>query len=187
MNKSAIFLWLIILTLICIISSSAQNNIAFVNKHTFYDEKNGVSELVILNKELKETFKPLREELDIKIERIKILQQELEDSSKCRIGCPSEKWVEEKLNERDKLAKDIQLKTNKANRTFKDKEKPVITRISEKLVIFAKLKKYEKIFDLSETELEDSDLLYTNDPIDVTEEFIKFCNEEFEKEKIQKQ
>lgn len=186
MSNSTKVLWLIALTLSCAIATFTQNRIAFVNKQTFYDEKAGISELVVINKELNEKFKTLKEELEVKVQRIKKLQQELEESSKCRIECPSEGWVKEKLGERDELAKEIQLNTNETNRILKDKEKPVVKRISEKLKEFAKQKGYEKIFDLSESELEDSALLYSDDPIDVTEEFIKFCNEEFEKEKIQK-
>lgn len=195
MNKSAKALCLIILTLSCFISSLAQNKIAFVNKQIFSDEKIGIRELVEANKNLDAEFEPLDKELQSlskKLQEIVIrVKTGHEYRNKKLTQAEIKKKSEENFLEVKKLSNEIHSKGEKAKNLHQKRKIeliiPINKKISEKLKEFTKQNGYEKIFDLSENELEDSDLLYTNDPIDVTEEFIKFCNEEFEKEKIQKQ
>ena len=174
-------MWLTILTLSCVFSSLAQNKTAFVNKHFFSDEKTGIRELVEVNKQLEAEFKQ-------KIDKFNEAQKKFaEYLATCgKSGHCHE--IEEKISARDNLDKkfrgnlESEFRKRKSELVF-----PVNKRIKEKLKEFAKQNNYGKIFDLSESELEDSAFLYTDDSVDVTKEFIKFCNEEFEKDKIQKQ
>lgn len=181
MSKSTKVLWLITLTLSCIISSFAQSKITFVNKHIFSDEKTGIKELVAVNKQLEAEFTPQIEKFN---NNLKAFQDYLLNCSKTRHCAGLEKRIAEQEKQNKEFIENFNIHLKKRKSEIIE---PINKRISDKLKEFAKLKNYEKIFDLSDNELEDSALLYTDDPVDVTQEFIKFCNEEFEKEKTQKQ
>ena len=62
---------------------------------------------------------------------------------------------------------------------------PIMNEINAKLISFSKQKGYTKLFDISDDKVAEA-VLYIDESIDVTKEFIQFCNEEFEKVKIQK-
>ena len=94
----------------------------------------------------------------------------------------SNKSVENEVLELLKLEKEIKTRRDNTEKRRAFLLKPINIKIQEKLKIFAKQNGYKKNFNV--VDYEDS-ILYIDDSIFVTTEFIKFCNEEFEKEKTQ--
>lgn len=189
-------LQIIVLSLILGISSFAQNKIAVVDTSVFYDEKLGISELVTANKRLDAEFKPIEDELKLLNEKLKKVVEGVENLSQNYILPLSEveKKIGEKQVEAQSLSNKIKLIVDEAKPLFEKRRseivEPVNKRITEKLKEFAKQKDFTTI-------LEDLDkqgcvcygsvcITYAEYP-NVTKEFIKFCNKEFEKEKKQKQ
>lgn len=62
---------------------------------------------------------------------------------------------------------------------------PIEKRIKDKLKLFKNEKGYTQTIDLSDDKIINA-VLYFDESIDITNDFIKFCNEEFEKEKARK-
>lgn len=169
-----------VLSLFLCVSSFAQNKIAVVDTNAFYDEKSGIIDLISVNKKVREE---LKDKLDSDYKEIQKLINELEEiRNRPKVGCPSTELIEEKIKKLDQLQSSFKLKINEANIEFTNREKPINERITAKLEIFKKNKGYLIILDQSK--MESSFFIYEEDSsIDITKEFIKFCNEEFEKEK----
>lgn len=174
-----------ILLLILAGASFAQIKIAVVDTNVFENEKLGIIELVIANKKVSEEFKPLSETLQIEGEKIIKLSKEMVKMLElCEKTPCSPKLIEEKIEKVHKLEKELLTKINEARVKFEKREleivEPVKKRIAEKLDIFKQKKGYFSIFDRSK--IDDS---FIDEKLDITTDFIKFCNKEFEKEKTQ--
>ena len=172
------------------VASFAQNNIAIVNTDAFYDEKSGITELVIANKKLEVEFKPIDNEIKPQLEKFNSLGKELSnDISFCsRIGhCNLEK-LEKRMVDYEVQSKEFKLKLEALQLQYKKRKteivEPINERIAEKLEVFRKNKSYTMIVDVSK---DNSSAIIENIETlpDITKEFIRFCNEEFEKEKKQ--
>ena len=157
--------------------SFAQNKIGFINGYEFYDEKNGIKKLVeAVNSTFVCYFDGL--ELEDKAGKLKGDIQALKI-----MGKP----IEQKVLELSEVEE--QLKKLNEERILADKKRytllvgPIEKQINDKLELFANKNGYKKIFNI--VDLEDS-LLYIDESSLVTKDFIKFCNEEFEKEKTSK-
>lgn len=159
-------------------SSFANSKIAIVNGHSFYDEKSGIRKLI---KAVEITYIcNFDDEVETRIAKLKTKIEELKKS-----GNSSN-------NESLELSKlEAAFKDRKEIRVLADKKRwsiivePVETEINEKLQLFSVKKDYT-ILNIAEDRVTDA-VLYFDESIDVTKEFIKYCNEEFEKEKTQKQ
>lgn len=170
---------LLIFTLLVCVSSFAQNKIAVVDASVFYDEKNGIMELVTSNKKLEDEFKP-------KAEKFNDIGKELaKDITICsKTGHCDLKELEKRITEYEKQNKEFketfytQFEKRKAEIV-----EPINRKIGDKAKEFVKKKGYAMLLDISKSKSESwiiCELCHDND---VTNEFIKFCNEEFEKEK----
>lgn len=184
-------LGLIVLSLLLCVSSFAQNKVAVVDTDVFFDEKNGITELVVANNKFCSEAKPIYEQLERMLEKQNKLVDEIKKAiENCKFEC-STQLVEKKIAEDGKFVDEIKLKANELINQLKKRKSelvvPVFKRIVEKVDIFKQKKGYLVIIDISKN-VESSFFIYEEDSsIDVTNEFIKFCNEEFEKEKSQKQ
>lgn len=89
---------------------------------------------------------------------------------------------QEKVDEREKLNKELTLAKAKENERIEKLISTLITpvekKIIEKLKEFARLKGYPIIINKSRPPI-----FIEGEPVDITIEFIKFCNESFDKEK----
>lgn len=176
----------VILLLIFCVSSFAQNKIAAVDTNAFYDEKSGITELVIVNKKLEVEFKPVQEEIESLNKRLeKIIIENQQHPSKNQSISEVAKKSEEQWLEAQNLSNELNSKVEKAKDKYEKRKaeiiEPINKRIAEKLEVFKKSKGYMIVFD--KNKLDDETVIIEDEPIDITNEFIKFCNEEFEREK----
>jgi Skp family chaperone for outer membrane proteins len=153
----------------------AQNKIAGVDTDAFYDEKSGIK---ILTNAVISTYDDdfdtprIRKrvvELKVEIQRLKTLT----------------KPVESQELEIAKLEAELQKRQELYEKRRSILFEPLLKKIQSKLEIFSTQKGYTKIIDLSDDKSINA-VLYFDESIDKTTEFIKFCNEEFEKEKSAK-
>ena len=159
--------------------SFAQNKIGFVDGYLFYDEKIGIKRLVEV---VKLTYVCHFNGIDLeeKIVRVKNEIQELKILGKI---AEQKKLELSELEEKIKKRNDEWRLADK--KRFSILVEPIEKQVKEKLNSFKVKNGYIEIFDLSDDKILDA-ILYLDKSLDITTEFIKFCNEEFEKEKSQK-
>jgi Skp family chaperone for outer membrane proteins len=192
----------IVLLLFLCNSSFAQNKIAVVNTDAFYDERLRITDLVIAYKELEVEFKPIEKEYQSLYEKLQKIVIEVQNGHSYRgtkmTPFKIQKKSEEQLLEAQNLSNKIKMIIDNVNPRLEKRKseliEPVNKRIGEKLKAFAKQKGFTSVFEFAKSENSEKSgcvcyhgvcILYIDYP-DVTNEFIKFCNEEFEKEKLQK-
>ena len=155
----------------------SQAKVAMVDTYVFSDENKGIKVLVkAIRSYSNDNFieYPLREQ-------IKKLEEEINDLLN-QGATINEKYVElgklkaelSRMEESDKASE---------SKRYSIIVGPVEKKIFEKVKEFAKLKGYFIIFDKSK--LEQSPIFIEGEIEDVTVEFIKFCNDAFDKEKLQ--
>lgn len=159
--------------------------VVFINTEEFGNSETGIKKLVeaydSISKEFRPTFdnelKPLTEKLNSNAEEIK----------KIIASCY------ECINRIEKLIKENETLAKQVNDAIKQYEQSLSKRISEKVdpVIsnihgtvnkFEEVKGYKIVFE--KTHSDNGCLTHENEIIDVTKEFIEYCNQEFEKENI---
>lgn len=181
MRKVTKILIIIVLSLFLCASSFAQNKIAVVDTSVFYDEKHGIMELVTANKQLEDEFKP-------KAEKFNDIGKELaKDITSCsKTGHCDLKELEKRITEYEKQNKEFKetFYTQFEKRRSEIVE-PINRKIGDKAKEFVKKKGYAMLLDISKID-DDWFICELCQDNDVTKEFIKFCNEEFEKEKARK-
>lgn len=183
MDKAAKILHLFIFAVFLCVSSFAQNKIAVVNGYLFYNEKLGIKKLTKMVSFLDTQHNgctyscgPLRREivkLTGEIEQLKALGKSVADKT---LELSNVEKELENIMEKDR---------SHSKKLYSIFVEPIEKQIKDKLKLFEKEKGYLKILDLSDDKTADG-ILYIDESIDITDEFIKFCNEEFEKEKAQK-
>lgn len=190
-NKKKVMKILCLAGLALILSFSAigQIKIAFIDSDRFNDEKTGISELVIANRIIDEEFKPIDDQILVLDNKMKKIIAEIERFK----GAEPPKSYElvRKANnlfsEYQKLENEMKKIADEARPQFEKRKieivEPVKIRINEKLKEFEKQKGYFKILDLSDDNIANA-ILYFDNSIDITKEFIKFCNKEFESKNI---
>ncbi len=174
---------LLILTLILSVTAFAQinqtavrNKVAVVDTESFYDEKAGIKKLANAEKQMGI--------LDcFAMERYFSLTQELQKLEKEITLLQCQKiTVDDKLKQLQKLKDDSKQSKDEVD-ACKDIAKlqtvePVIQKIREKLKEFAKQKGYIIVTEKF------SSVLVEGEVDDITSEFIQFCNDYFDKEKL---
>lgn len=185
MGKAAKILIIIVLSLFFCVSSFAQNTIAVIDTNAFEDEATGIKELV----SAKKFINSIETNCDIKCSSLYDQYVKLSEEIK-----KSKKSTEKKLAQRTKIKKELDhLRSEKVfiyRNLWKTILSPISFKIKEKLWNFRSLKGYKEIYynvnGKTVSIFNDKYLANTTNLVDITKEFIKFCNEEFEKEKTQK-
>jgi Skp family chaperone for outer membrane proteins len=171
----------IIVFSVTVYSQSIQ--IAKVDSAALEDDKTGIKELIGELAKLKLEFKSRTDELKLLADKITKFQKEIQAKYKdygtsCPIG-PSK--IQEEAEVYEKLIADFKENQENTSSLFEKRRKeltePIYKRIGAKLVEFNKIKGFAFIYD-------SADVNSIPESIDVTQDFIKFCNEEFEKEKL---
>jgi Skp family chaperone for outer membrane proteins len=164
-----------ILILILSYSVFAQSKVAIINSDAFEDEKTGIKEYARLINEI--GYLDLAESFQASYLRSEIRKLEKESPEK----------IEELLTLRKEL-RSSELKIEELRKEYINKLIPrinkVIIRILKKIEEFAKQRGYLIIFEINDSNKKA--LAYIDKSIDITKEFIEFCNAEFEKEKAKK-
>lgn len=181
---------LFVLSLFLCVCSFAQNKIAAVNSYIFYDEKSGIKELVTANKKLEEEFAPSQKELKSLNDKLSVFLIELDKCAHDSCKKRSYEEAQKMMLEMETLSEKVKEITGEINTQIEKRKaeliEPINKRIAEKLELYRTTKSYKKIFDLGDNKIA-SAILGIDMSIDITNEFIKFCNEEFEKEKTREQ
>ena len=170
-----------ILILILTVSAFSQSNkknisnkVVLIDTSVFADKQQGIKILLQLYESyLAENRKPI-----LLSERIDMLERELNNLQR------HNKPIKEKYEEIQKLKVELnnaqKETTSERRKRYSIIQKSIVEKIVEKLKEFVKLKGYAIVIDkfhkgfLLESEIED-----------ITKFFIQFCNESFEKEKLQ--
>jgi Skp family chaperone for outer membrane proteins len=179
---------LIVLSLFLCVSSFAQDKIGVVDSNTFFSKEKGITELVVANKKLEDEFKIPNEELKTLNEKSLKIVIEIGNGHNYRGAKMTDsevrKRIDELASEAQNLSKRMNLILDEINPRIESRNKeliePIIKRIDEKLEIFKYKKGYKVIIDKSL--IEKRMVFVSRKTFDITNEFIKFCNEEFEKE-----
>jgi Skp family chaperone for outer membrane proteins len=152
------------------------NKIAVIDTFVFHDKQKGIKRLIqAINFVRVEGYKLY--DLEEKIEKLKKEIFCLESQNKS---------VDEKKIELQKLEDEFK-RTEAEKKALYEKQHsiivtPVAEKISEKLKEFAKLKGYKVVVD--KFSLLEPSITIVNEWQDITSEFIEFCNDYFEKEKL---
>lgn len=169
-----------VFTLLFCISSFAQNKIVVIDSNAFYNEKSGIK--ILINAVIATYDCDFQSSSFIK--KIGELKNEIENLK------VNSKSTDEKVSELSKIEEEYNSYRKRRAESYKKRYsvlvEPIEKKIKDKLKLFINEKGFTQIIDLSDDRVVDA-VLYIDSSIDVTNEFIKFCNEEFEKEKTQKQ
>lgn len=171
-----------VLSLFLCVSSFAQNKIAMVHTDAFESEKTGIKKLtnavrMIGFLDFTESFRAsdLRHEIEILEKEIATLSRQKQEIIK-------------KYEQLLKLKDQLKVSEEKVEKLYEEwiseNIAPIRKRINEKLKEFSKQKGYALVFE--KRSIDDGVIIIDSETDDITNEFIKFCNEEFEKEKTAK-
>jgi Skp family chaperone for outer membrane proteins len=175
-NGIAKILGFVVLSLFLCVSSFAQDKIAVIDTNVFYDEKSGIK---VLTETIKSTYECDFQSSSFR-KKIAELKNEINNLK------TQDKSIDEKSLELSKVEEEFNLYRKNRDESYKKRYsllvEPVIKKIGEKVKEFAKKNGHTIILDVSKS----NDWFICELCNDITNEFIKFCNEEFEKEKSQK-
>ncbi len=156
---------------------------AKVNTDAFEDEKTGIKELIDVLAKLKIEFKPQFDELHSSADKITEFGKEIhakykDTGTSCPIG-PSK--IQEEADIFEKLVDGYKENQKSVSFLFNKRKKEITESINEKIRIklaeFIKINGFVFIYDAADV----NSIVKNDESVDVTQEFINFCNEEFEK------
>lgn len=182
MNKFSSIFTSVFFTFLFSISALAQIapvKIVFVNTDAFYDEKLGVTKLVIASKQLDAEFAVRIKELADGNVRLQAISKELESLQKLPAVQANEVTFNAKRDEGERLQRELTYKkTDLESAIAKRREvliAPISRDIGKGIDEFAKKNSYGAILDVSKLG-ESGILLFLAESADVTKEFITFFN-----------
>lgn len=156
--------------------------IGVVNTYDFGDEKAGITKYVNAVKSLNAEFAPAQLELDNMNTRLNTLAKEVQtfrDQANTGKIPIDEKAVQAKMDEADKLQRDIKFKQEDAKARYERRQqavmRPVMQDIGKAVTEYAKQKGYTFIIDIAKDEI-GLILAIGDEKIDVTKDFITFYN-----------
>jgi len=154
--------------------------IGLINTFDFGDEKAGITKYVNAIKSLNAEFAPAQLELDTMVKKWNTLGKEIQTLREQAGKVPiDDKAANAKVEEYEKLQRDIKFKQEDAKARYERRQQavigPVMQDIGKAVNDFAKQKGYTLIFDIAK---DDSGFLLAvgDEKIDVTKDFITFYN-----------
>ena len=152
----------------------SSNKIAIIDTSVFNDREGGIKILI----QAEQSYNIEYYEKHSLMEKIDKLEKDINYLIRENQSI-NEKYIElQKLQAEFKLVKES--KKADHNKKYSIFVSPVIEKISKKIKEFSKLKGYAIVIDKFE-----SSILFESGTDDITSEFIKFCNDSFDKEKLQ--
>lgn len=192
MKRVSLFIVQLVFVAVFAVSSFAQNGgsaqpvgpvkIGIINTFAFGDEKAGITKYINAVKAINTEFTPTQTELETMNTKFNNLAKEIQvfrdqaSSGKVPID---EKTVQAKVDEAEKLQRDLKFKQEDAKARYEKRQQavigPVMQDIGKALQDFAKQKGFTLLFDIAKDE---AGLLLAigDDKIDVTKDFITFYN-----------
>jgi Skp family chaperone for outer membrane proteins len=157
---------------------------AKVNSDAFEDEKTGIKKLVDVLAKLDIEFNPKFDELKLLQGKLKKFAEEIQQKYSGMYEPVRPLNIYEDVAIFEKIQMEFKEKQENANCFYQNRKKelmePISKRIRVKLAEFNKIKGFAFIYDSADV----NSIISNEESIDVTQDFIKFCNEEFEKEKL---
>jgi Skp family chaperone for outer membrane proteins len=162
--------------------TAAPVKIGLINTFEFGDEKAGITKYVNVLKSLQAEFAPAQLELDTLSKKLSGLAKEVqtlrEQAASGKVPV-DEKAAQAKVEEAEKIQRDIKFKQEDAKARYERRQQavigPVMQDIGRAVNDYAKQKGFTVIFDIAK---DDSGLLLAigDEKIDVTKDFITFYN-----------
>jgi Skp family chaperone for outer membrane proteins len=178
----AVSLFLTALFAVSALAQSAPVKIAVINTYAFGDEKAGITKYIGAVKTINAEFAPVETELQTMNTKLNGLAkdiQTLRDQASAGKVPIDEKAAQAKVEEAEKLQRDIKFKSEDAKARYERRQQavmgPVMQDIGKALQDYAKQKGYTLIFDIAKDE---NGLLLAigDEKVDVTKDFITFYN-----------
>lgn len=174
------------------VSSFAQNSgaaqpagpvkIGIINTFAFGDEKAGITKYINALKAINTEFTPTQTELDTMNTRLTNLAKEIQvfrDQASTGKVPIDEKTVQAKVDEAEKLQRDLKFKQEDAKARYEKRQQvvigPVMQDIGKALQDFAKQKGFTLLLDIAKDEV-GLVLAVGDEKIDVTKDFITYYN-----------
>jgi Skp family chaperone for outer membrane proteins len=175
MKLISLLILILVLTAASYAQSTTANKVAVIDTEAFSKREQGIKKLIRAENSYSiESFGEenyLTEKIDTLKKEIYCLQNQ-------------NKSIADKNDELQKLKAELKNiregKKAEYERKYSLVVSPVVEKIREKLKDFAKLKGYVIVIDKSE-----DSILVEGEVDDITSDFIRFCNESFEKENLQ--
>ena len=179
---AAIFVFSALFAVSAFAQAPATQKIGFINTFAFGDEKAGITKYISANKTLDTEFTPVNNELKGLVTKYQTLQKEIENlQTQAQAGkVPiDQKTVSLKVEEFDKLGREIKFKQEDAKARFERRQAallgPVQQDIMKAMQDFAKQKGYSVILDAAKLD-EAGIILAWDATADITKEFVTFFN-----------
>lgn len=184
MKTMRLFAISLFLTALFTVSNFAQaaNKIAVINTYAFGDEKAGITKYLSAVTALNNEFKPINDELKTMNTKLQGLAGEIENINKLLKTNPKavdEKSAQAKVDEAEKLQREIKFKQEDGKAKFEKRQQavlgPVLQDIYKAVQEFSKQKGYTMVMDVAKLE-ESGILLGIDEKADITKEFVTFYN-----------
>lgn len=184
MKTMRLFAISLFLTALFTVSNFAQaaNKIAVINTYAFGDEKAGITKYLSAVTALNNEFKPINDELKTMNTKLQGLAAEIENINKLLKTNPKavdEKSAQAKVDEAEKLQREIKFKQEDGKAKFEKRQQavlgPVLQDIYKAVQEFSKQKGYTMVMDVAKLE-ESGILLGIDEKADITKEFVTFYN-----------
>ena len=183
MKTIRLFAVSLFLTAFLAVSAFAQTSkIAVINIYVFGDEKAGITKYVAAVNTLNNEFKPLNDELKTMQTRLQTLATDIENLKKLAAANPKafdEKAAQAKVDEAEKLQRDIKFKQEEGNARLEKRKQAVLAPIMQDIMKavqdFSKKNSYAMVLEISKL-VESGILLGLDEKADITKEFIIFYN-----------
>jgi Skp family chaperone for outer membrane proteins len=186
MKRISLFVGSLVFVVVFAVSTFSQTTapvkIGLINTFEFGDEKAGITKYVSAFKALQAEFGPTELELQTMTNKLNTLAKEIqalrEQASSGKVPI-DEKAAQGKVEEAERIQRDIKFKQEDAKARYERRQKavigPVMQDIGKAVNDFAKQKGYTVIFDIAKDE---SGLLLAigDEKIDITKDFITFYN-----------
>jgi Skp family chaperone for outer membrane proteins len=178
----AVSLFLMTFLAISSFAQTGQGKIAVINTYVFGAEKEGITKYISAVNALNAEFKPLNDELKTMQTKLQGLATEIDNINKLLKSNPKavdEKAAQAKVDEAEKLQRDIKFKQEEGKARFEKRQQavlgPVMDDIYKAVQEFAKQKGYMMILDGAKLE-ESGILVGMTETADITKEFVTFYN-----------
>jgi Skp family chaperone for outer membrane proteins len=162
--------------------AATAGKIVLINTYEFGDEKAGITKYISATKALNAEFTPIDNELKTMNTKLETLAGEIENLRKLATTNPKaidEKSAQAKIDEAEKLQRDLKFKSEDAKSRYEKREQvvmgPVMGDIYKAMQEYAKQKGYLMILDVNK--LAQAELIMAVDEKSlITKEFIVFYN-----------
>lgn len=192
MKRGSLFIVHLVFAAVFAVSSFAQNSggaqtagpvkIGIINTFAFGDEKAGITKYINALKAINTEFTPTQTELDTMNTRLSNLAKEIQvfrDQASTGKVPIDEKTVQAKVDEAEKLQRDLKFKQEDAKARYEKRQQvvigPVMQDIGKALQDFAKQKGFTLLLDIAKDEV-GLVLAVGDEKIDVTKDFITYYN-----------